>query len=265
MASDYLKLVRGDVRDARAVRDAVDDVDAVVHLAALIDVERSVNDPLETHDVNVHGTLNVLNESVRQGVKKFVFSSSAAVYGEGNRLPHREDLIPNPNSPYAASKAAAEHYCNAFHKSYGLGTMILRYFNVYGPGQGHNSYSGVITKFISNALCDKPLTVFGDGKQFRDFIYVDDVVKATMLALENDDSVGEVLNVCTGRPISVNELVKVVTEIIGREIETEYCKHRRGDIRSSYGDPTKAEKVLGFKAEVDLRNGLELTKKDLTF
>ena len=254
---DNFKLVKGDVRDRRVVRGSMEEVDAVVHLAALIDVEDSVNNPFETHDVNVNGTLNVLNEAVRSGVRKFLFASSTAVYGEGNLLPLKEGYPLKPISPYAASKAAAEHYCRVFHRSYGLPTVVLRYFNVYGSRRERNSYSGVITRFLNNALSDKPLVIFGDGEQTRDFIYVEDVVDATVLALESSNSIGEILNVCTGKLTSVSELAQTVKEITGTNLKMVYDKPRKGDVRSNYGDPAKAEKIIGFKAEISLREGLK--------
>lgn len=257
LGSDGFKLVEGDVRDKRVVVDAMDGVDAVVHLAALIGVEESVNDPVETHDVNVTGTLNVLEQAMRKDVKRFVYASSTAVYGEGNPLPLHEDCPSKPVSPYAASKASAECYCKAFHRSYGLETVVLRYFNVYGPRQEHNPYSGVITRFLSNALSGKPLVVFGDGEQTRDFIYIDDVVEATMLALEGGNSVGETLNICTGKPTAINELVRIVEEVTGRGIQVMYDAPRKGDVTNNYGDPKKAEEILTFKAKISLKEGLE--------
>ena len=251
------EVIEGDIRDRKAVREAMDGVDAVVHLAALIDVEESVNNPLETHDVNVNGTLNVLNEAVRSSVQKFLFASSTAVYGEGNPLPLEEEHSLNPISPYAASKVSAEYYCKAFNSCYGLGTVILRYFNVYGPGQKHGAYSGVITRFLQSALKNEPLIVYGDGNQTRDFIHVDDVVEATLLALENANSNGETFNVCSGMPTSVNELAETVKKVIGKDLKVNYDKPRKGDIKNNYGDPSKAEKILGFKAETSLREGLE--------
>jgi UDP-glucose 4-epimerase len=252
-----IKFVRGDVRDKKAVRDAIDGVDAVVHLAALIDVEASVKNPFETHDVNVNGTLNVLKEAVRAGVKRFVFASSTAVYGDVNPLPLKEEYPPHPISPYAASKAAAEDYCLAFNRCYGLGTVILRYFNVYGPRQGNSAYSGVIAKFLQNALKGEPLIVYGDGEQTRDFIYVDDVVKATVLALENEKAVRETFNVSSGKPTTINELVEVVKEVARCDLKVIYEEPRKGDVRYNYGDPAKAEKILGFKAKTSLKKGIE--------
>jgi UDP-glucose 4-epimerase len=257
------ELVKGDVRDRGVVRDAMDSVDAVMHLAALIDVERSVNDPLETHDVNVNGTLNLLCEAVRQDVRRFLFASSAAVYGEGDSSPLREDSPLRPLSPYAASKATAELYSGAFYRSYGLGTVILRYFNVYGSRQGHNPYAGVILKFLSNALSGKPLVVFGDGEQSRDFISVDDVVEATLLALESGDSAGDIFNICTGKPTTINQLAQIIKEANGRDLKTVHKGSRKGDVRKNYGDPNKAKKILGFKAEINLRKRLEFSMSGL--
>jgi len=253
--SDF-KLVKGDIRDREIVRDAIDGVDAVVHLVALIDVEGSVDNPLETHDVNVNGTLNLLCEAIKQDISRFLFASSAAVYGESNSLPLREDSPLRPLSPYAASKATAELYCGAFHRSYGLGTVILRYFNVYGPRQGNNPYAGVILKFLRNALSGQPLVVFGDGEQSRDFIHVDDVVRATVLALRNN-SAGEIFNVCTGKPRTINELVKIVRGVTGKNLKVIYSEPRKGDVRYSYGNPAKAQKTLGFTTKISLRSGLE--------
>ncbi len=251
------EVIEGDIRDRKAVREAMDGVDAVVHLAALIDVEESVNNPLETHDVNVNGTLNVLNEAVRSGVRKLLFASSTAVYGEGNPLPLKEEHSLNPISPYAASKISAEGYCRAFNNCYGLGTVILRYFNIYGPRQKHGAYSGVITRFLQSALEDEPLVVYGDGKQTRDFIHADDVVDATILALEKANSKGETFNVCTGRPTAVNELAEIVKEVIGKDLKVIYDRPRKGDVKNNYGDPSKAGNILGFKAKTSLREGLE--------
>jgi len=258
LGRDGFEIFKGDVRDGKAVREAMDDVDAVVHLAALINVEESVNNPVETHDVNVVGTINVLEKAVRNGVKRFVYASSTAVYGEGNSLPLREDHSPKPISPYAASKISAECYCRAFNNCYGLRTVMLRYFNVYGSGQEHSSYGGVITRFLQSAFNDEPLIVYGDGKQIRDFIYVDDVVEATVLALENNYSKCEAINICTGRPTAINELVQILKDVTGRNLKVVYDKPRKGDARTNYGDPAKAEDILRFKAKISLRKGLEL-------
>jgi len=265
LESDDFNLVCGDVRDRRVVKGAMDGVEAVVHLAALIDVEESVNNPIETHDVNVNGTLNVLEEAAGRDVERFVYASSTAVYGEVNPLPINEDCPLEPMSPYAASKASAECYCRAFCRSYGLGTIMLRYFNVYGRRQQHNPYSGVIAKFLNNALVGDPLVVYGDGEQTRDFIYIDDVVDATMLALESGNLVDETFNICTGKPITINELAQIVKEVTGRSLQITYDKPRKGDLKNNYGDPSKAEEILGFKAKVALRKGLQRFVSDLAY
>lgn len=257
LGRESFEMIEGDIRDRKAVREAMDGVDAVVHLAALIDVEESVNNPFETHNVNVNGTLNILVEAARSGVKKCVFASSTAVYGEANPLPLKEEHPPKPTSPYAASKVSAECYCRVFNSCYGLDTVILRCFNVYGLGQKNGAYSGVITRFLQNALKGEPLIVYGDGKQTRDFIHVDDVVEATVLALENANSNGETFNVCTGKPTAVNELLQIVKEVMERALKVIYDKPRKGDIKNNYGDPSKAEEILGFKAKISLREGLE--------
>jgi dTDP-glucose 4,6-dehydratase len=258
LESEKFKLIKGDVRDRRIVKEALDDVDAVVHLAALISVEESIKSPFETYDVNLTGTMNILEEAVRKGVKKFVYASSTAVYGEGNPLPLKEDHPLKSISPYAASKASAEFFCKAFNRSYGLNTIILRYFNVYGPRQEGNPYSGVIAKFVKNCSNNEPMTIYGDGNQTRDFVYVDDVVEATMLAIESSDAVGDVFNVCTGRPIKINELAQNVKDVLRKgELRVIYDKPRVGDIRDNYGDPTKAEDILGFKFRVKLDEGIK--------
>jgi nucleoside-diphosphate-sugar epimerase len=256
------KLVVGDVRSKKVIRNAMDGVDAVVHLAALISVEESFKNPTETHNVNVTGTLNVLEEAARTNIEKFIYASSTAVYGDGNPLPLREDYPPKPLSPYATSKTSAEYYCEMFHRSYRLKTVILRYFNVYGPGQENNPYSGVIAKFLSNALSGAPIVIHGDGKQTRDFIYIDDVIEATILALESSDAVGQTFNICTGTPVSINELANIIKELVKKDLKITYDKPRKGDVRDNYGDPSKAFEILKFKAKNSLKQGI---KKYISF
>jgi UDP-glucose 4-epimerase len=252
-----LEVVKGDVRDKSIIRRIMNGAEAVVHLAALINIERSVVDPFETHDVNVNGTLNVLEEAAKAGVRRFIFASSSSVYGDENLLPLKEEYPLYPSSPYAASKASAEGYCRAFNKCYGLGTVVLRYFNVYGPRQKKSFYSSVIARFLQNALNGEPLIVYGDGTQTRDFIYIDDVVDATVLALESDDINGETFNVCTGKPTSINDLVESIKEIFKNDLKVIYEKPRKGDIKHNYGEPSKIEKMLGFKPKITLKEGLK--------
>ncbi len=181
---DKIELIEGDIRDYRVVRETVDEVDFILHQAALPSVPRSIKDPITTNEVNVSGTLNILDAAKNAGVKRIVYASSSSVYGNSEILPKSEDMSPEPISPYAVSKLAGEKYCKVFSEVYGLETVILRYFNVFGPRQDPNSqYSGVIAKFTDAFLNNKPLAVYGDGEQSRDFTFVDDVVKANLLAI----------------------------------------------------------------------------------
>jgi UDP-glucose 4-epimerase len=257
------KFVQGDIRDPQSLSEALQNVDTVIHLAAVIDVSASVIDPISTNEINVAGTLNVLQESKNNGVKKIVFASSTAVYGDTKALPIKEDTSLKPISPYAASKAAGEAYCSAFANCYNLETVALRFFNVYGPRNENSPYSGVITKFLRKAVNNEPLIIEGDGKQTRDFIHVSDIARAIMAALESIGLKGEVFNVCTGSPTSVNQLVEALKEVTRRKLQVIHNSPRIGDIRNSYGDSTKATKKLGFKANVTLSNGLEKLLNEL--
>ena len=213
--------------------------------------------PLFTNDVNVNGTLNVLDACVQKGVGRVVFASSAAVYGDGDPLPLREEYDLKPVSPYAASKVSGEYYCKMFCDCYGLSSVILRFFNVYGPGQGANAYAGVITRFVRNGLRSDPLTIFGDGSQTRDFVNMEDVVEAIVRAVGFKSSKSEVFNVSTGKPMSINDLARCVCRVLRNDLEVQYVEPRAGDIMHSYGDPAKTQKVLGFKAHVDFEEGLK--------
>jgi UDP-glucose 4-epimerase len=248
----------GDIRSRDALRSALDGIDVVVHLAALIDVSASVFDPSQTNEVNVTGTLNVLQESAKAKVSKFVFASSTAVYGDVKQLPVRETAQLQPISPYAASKAAGENYLSAFNACYGLNTVVLRFFNVYGPRNGKSPYSGVITKFLRKASNSEPLTVEGDGQQTRDFVHVDDVAEALKLAVETKNVGGEAFNICTGKPTSVNQLAKIILDVAGKTLSINHALPRVGDIRHSYGDPAKAERKLGFKTKIALPAGIKM-------
>lgn len=255
--SGKLRIVEGDIRKRSAVDEASRGIDAVVHLAALVNVAESVKSPFETHDVNVTGTLNVLAAAVKYKVQKFVFASSAAVYGDGHPLPLREECDLRPLSPYAASKVSGEYYCSVFCECYGLSSVILRFFNVYGARQGDSVYSGVITSFVRSGLRGESITVYGDGSQTRDFIDVKDIVAAVAKALDFNCSKNKVFNVCTGKPTSINYATRCVSEALGKEVRVAHVKPREGDILHSYGDPTRALKTLRFTARVGFREGLE--------
>jgi len=251
------QFIEGDIRNLELVNKAVRGVDAVIHEAALVSVTRSVEDPLLSNEINVTGTLNLLKASVDAHAKRFVLASSCAVYGDTETLPNHEKLAPKPLSPYAVDKLAAENYAKIFHNVYGLKTVSLRYFNVYGPRQKHGPYSGVISTFINCFLENKPLTIYGDGEQTRDFVNVKDVVEANMLALTKREAVGEVFNISKGEPITINKLTETLQKIMGKSfLKPVHAEPRPGDIKHSYGDITKARRNLGYEPRVQLEKGL---------
>jgi len=251
------RFVRGDVRNFKLVKELVSNVDAVFNLAALVSVPRSIENPLLTNDVNVKGTLNLLKASLDSDVKRFVQSSSAAVYGENRKLPVRESFAPEPMSPYGVSKLAADNYAKVFHNVYGLETVCLRYFNVFGPRQTCSAYSGVISIFVNQLLRDQPPTILGDGEQTRDFVFVEDVASANLLALTKKGVAGEIFNVSTGKATTINKLVQKLQEITGKtDLKPIYGEPRPGDIRHSYANIEKARRVLGYKPVYQLEEGL---------
>ncbi len=259
LESGMFCLVKGDVRNSDDVKETIRNVDAVIHLAAIVSVPLSIEKPLLVNDVNVRGTLNLLEASLKADVKRFIYASSCAVYGEADRLPINEDCPTNPISPYAVSKLAAENYCKVFHENYGLNTLCLRYFNVYGPRQARNSYSGVITQFINRLKQGKPPIIYGDGEQTRDFVHVKDIVEANMLALNCQHGFGEVINVGTGKSTTINELANLLMEFFGQaHLKPVYRPPREGDIRDSYADIGKAEKMLGYKSMIMMKEGIRM-------
>jgi nucleoside-diphosphate-sugar epimerase len=256
-----IEIIEGDIRDPALCRKAMEGVDFVIHLAALHEVPRSVEQPLETHEINVTGILNLLLAARDSGVKRFVYASSSAVYGNSPTLPRSEDMIiAADSSPYAVSKLAGEFYCRLFSNLYGLETVSLRFFNVYGPRQDSASqYAGVIPKFVSALLSDTPPVIFDDGEQTRDFIYVSDVASAVLAACRNPGISGEVLNIGTGQRISVNRLCTLLRKILHRDIPPRFGPRMPGDIRHDYADIGKASKLLSFKPSCDFDRGLQKT------
>jgi UDP-glucose 4-epimerase len=248
--------IKGDIRDQNALEEAFEEVNCVIHLAALVDVTASVNDPISTNEINVSSMLNVLRKAVHKKIRRLVFSSSAAVYGDAKTLPITEQAPAEPISSYAASKLAGEAYCKAFENSYGLSSVVLRFFNVFGPRTPSNAYSGVITKFLQNSKKNEALTIYGDGEQTRDFVYIDDIVNALILALENKKASGKVFNICTGRPSTITGLAKAVQETMKTKSQIIYAPERKGEIKCSYGDPSEAKRELGFTAKTTLKEGL---------
>jgi len=251
------KLVRADIRDYESIAELISHADYVFHEAAQVSVVESVRDPIFTEEVNVIGTLNIL-KALLEGQGKLIFASSAAVYGDNPNLPLRETERPRPLSPYGVTKATAEEYLRVFNELYGVPTVALRYFNVFGPRQSANQYAGVISIFINRALKNEPLVIYGDGKQTRDFIYVKDVVRANILAAESRRSNGKVFNVATGRQTTILELAMKVIEITGANSSVLFDKPRPGDIRHSLADISEI-KGLGFEPEWSLEEGLKKT------
>jgi UDP-glucose 4-epimerase len=254
--SGEIDFVKADIRDDELVRKCVHGVDAVIHLAAVTSVPFSVKNPNLTYDTNVAGTLNLLTSCAEERVGKFVLISSCAVYGEPRRLPVDEGHLACPISPYAESKFETERYCLGFHNKLLLRSVVLRLFNVYGPRQGVNDYSGVITRFIDRSRHGLPLIVHGDGSQTRDFVHVSDVIEAVLSSLENEDAEGEVFNIGSGAHTSVLELAKAVSELTGLNLEVLHDEPRLGDIKHSYADISKAERLLGYRPKLSLREGL---------
>lgn len=255
-----VKIITGDVRDFKAVSRAVKGVDYVLHQAALPSVERSVADPATSNEVNVNGTLNVLIAARDHKVKRVVYAASSSAYGDTPTLPKVETMPANPLSPYATSKLAAEYYCLNFYKIYGLETVCLRYFNVFGPKQDPTSfYSAVIPKFIAAYLRGDAPTINGDGEQSRDFTYIDNVVSANLLACRAPKAAGEVMNIACGKRYTVNVLAQKIAKIMQVNKDPEYGQSRPGDVRHSLADIQKAKKLLSYTVKVDFDEGLQRT------
>jgi UDP-glucose 4-epimerase len=261
LAGLELEIVEGELRSYERVHNAVRGVEIVYHLGALGSVPRSVQDPLTSSAVNIEGTLNVLLAARDEGIRRVVFSSSSSIYGSGGELPRTEAMVADPISPYGVAKLAAERYCVSFSRVYhGYETVVLRYFNVFGPRQDPGSqYAGVVPLFITRIAAGEPITIFGDGEQSRDFTYIANVVDATVRAGEAEGASGRIFNVAAGAPASVNQLADAVGRILGKPVEKRYEEPRAGDVRDSWADVGEAERVLGYRATVDLEQGLRRT------
>lgn len=255
-----IEIVNGDIRDVSALNDAMHGIDFVMHHAAEISMTRSVEDPAWANAVNVDGTLNVLIAARDAGVKRLAMASSSAIYGDTGTRPQREDFLPNPLSPYGATKLCGEHYLSVFHQIYGLETVRLRYFNVFGPRQNPASqYAAVIPKFIDRIMQGRELHIFGDGKQTRDFVYVENVARANYLACTAPKAAGEVFNIASEQSIDLNGLAAQLTALAGREVEVVYDPPIVGDIRHSASDISKARELLGYAPLVTFEEGLKRT------
>ncbi len=255
-----IEFVESDIRDLDAVRRAVEGVDCVFHQAALPSVPRSIADPIASNAVNVDGTLNVLVAARDAKVRRVVFASSSSVYGDNPTLPKREDLPPHPLSPYAATKLMGEHYCRLFYQLYGLETVVLRYFNVFGPRQDPRSqYAAVIPKFITRMLDNQPLTIYGDGEQSRDFTFVENVVRANVLAMDAPDAAGKVFNIGCGAHYTLNYMVASLQQLMNRAAEVVYAPAKAGDVRHSLASIERAGQYLGYAPQVPFEEGLHRT------
>jgi nucleoside-diphosphate-sugar epimerase len=253
------EIIEGDLRDLDQIRRAVAGVRHVLHLAAIPSVPRSVANPQLTNETNITGTLNVLVAARDAKCQRVVFSSSSSVYGDTPKLPKREDMPPSPLSPYAVHKVTGEYYCRIFWRLYGLETVSLRYFNVFGPRQDPQSqYAAVIPRFITAILAGQQPTIFGDGKQSRDFSHVENVITANLAACEAPtEALGESFNIACGDRITLLDLVAAINGIVGKNIAPKFDPPRPGDILHSQADITKAQKLLGWMPRVDFREGIE--------
>jgi len=247
--------VRGDIRDAELLARLMEGVDVVFHLAASVGNSRSIEQPIADCEINVIGTLQVLNAARRAGVHRIVFSSSAAIFGELKQVPIPENHPAEPDSPYGVSKLAAEKQCLVYAKLFGLEVICLRYFNVYGLNQRYDTYGNVIPIFTHRLLRSQPLIVYGDGEQTRDFVSVKDIARANLLAAEAEGISGA-FNIASGRAVTINHLIGIMQSVSGIELQVNYVAPRKGDVRHSRADISSANKVLGYRPSVDIQEGI---------
>lgn len=257
---DSIEFVEGDLADEGVSDKVVRDVDYVLHQAAVPSVQRSICDPVATNRANITATLNILESCRKAGVRRLVYAASSSAYGDTEVLPKTEEMSPNPLSPYALQKLVGERYCKLYFDLYGLETVSLRYFNVFGPGQDpHSEYSAVIPKFVTKLLAKEPVAVYGDGEQSRDFTYVENVVEANLLALRAIKVPGNVCNIGCGEQITLNTLIRLLEEILGIKADVNYTASKAGDVRHSLADITRARRLLGYEPKVMVKEGLRRT------
>ena len=255
---DEIEFIEADMGDLRVARAAMKDIDVVLHQGALPSVPRSIDNPAATHKHCVDATFTLLLAAHDVRVKRFVYASSSSAYGDTPTLPKVETMLPSPLSPYAAAKLAGEYYCSVFYRVYGLETISLRYFNVFGPHQDPTSqYAAAIPAFVTAILKDKPPTIYGDGSQSRDFTYVDNIVEANLFAARAKQTKGEVINIACGQAVTVNEIVDMINEIVGKNVKPIYAAPRPGDVKHSLADISLAKKLIAFKPKVSFRDGLQ--------
>lgn len=254
-----ITFVKGDIRDKILLQSVINKVEYVFHLAANVGNVKSIEDPTFDMEINIKGTINLLEACLNSKIERLVYSASSAIFGDARYLPIDEGHPINPESPYAVSKLAAEKYCFAFHKVHGVPFTAVRYFNVYGPRQGSSGYSNVIPIFFRRIREGKALSIFGDGKQTRDFVFVGDIVAANIQAATEPTAVGEGFNIGTGQAHDVNELVSIIGRIVGKENEVTYAPARPGEVRHSRANISKAQKILRYEPKTSLEKGLLTT------
>jgi UDP-N-acetylglucosamine/UDP-N-acetyl-alpha-D-glucosaminouronate 4-epimerase len=255
-----IQFIEGDLAEETIVRRAVEGIDFVLHQAAVPSVQRSLADPVGTNRANVTATLNLLESCRRAGVRRLVYAASSSAYGDTEVLPKHEDMPPHPLSPYALQKFVGERYCRLYHELFGLETVSLRYFNVFGPGQDpHSEYSAVIPKFIKGLLAKQPITIYGDGEQSRDFTYIDNVVEANLLALEAPDAAGKMCNIGCGERITLNRLVTLLEQQLETKAQVSFTPSNAGDVRNSLADIERAKVLLRYRPEIMIEEGLRRT------
>jgi len=255
-----LEILEGDIRDLAICQKAMKGIEYVFHQAALPSVQRSVEDPLGSNAVNGGGTLNILFAAREEKVKRVIYASSSSIYGDTPTLPKHEEMLSHPLSPYALQKYIGEQYCRLFYELYGLETVSLRYFNIFGPKQDPNSiYSAVIPKFIDALLQGSPPVIFGDGEQSRDFTYIENVVQANLLAMSAEHLHGEAINIACAERTSLNQLVNVLRKILGSKVSPVYEEPRKGDVRHSLADIRKGKEILHYEPKVGIESGLRKT------
>lgn len=254
---DSIEFVEGDMGEEATARRCMKGIDIVLHQGALPSVPRSVEAPAATHRHCVDATFTLLMAARDAKVRRFVYAASSSAYGDSPTLPKTESMLPNPLSPYAAAKLFGEYYCSVFSKIFGLETISLRYFNVFGPYQNPKSqYAAAIPAFVTSILNDRPPTIYGDGEQSRDFTYVENVVEANLLAAKAPKTAGEVINIACGQRITLNEVIRLINRILGKEIRPIYAPPRAGDVKHSLADIQKARELIGYKPVVSFEEGL---------
>ncbi len=255
---DKIDFIQADMGDAEVARSAMKDIDVVLHEGALPSVPLSVDDPASTHQHCVDATFTLLMAARDAGVKRFVYAASSSAYGDTPTSPKVETMKPMPLSPYAVAKLVGEYYCSVFYQVFGLETISLRYFNVFGPQQDPKSqYAAAVPAFVTSILKDKPPTIYGDGEQSRDFTYIENVVQANLLAARAKQTKGEVINIACGSAVTVNEIIAMINKTAGKNVKPNYTDSRPGDVKHSLADISLAQKIIGFKPKVSFEQGLQ--------